>query len=67
MSEVSLLPPARQSLQAAYISHLRGQVAPRRRAETPATVEPAVPENLLASFPEDLVSQTRAITDSVAR
>jgi hypothetical protein len=38
---------ARQSLQAAYISHLRRQVAPRRRAEKPATVELSVPESLV--------------------
>src|SRR5580692_6576386 len=41
----SKVSPARQSLQAAYGSHLRGQVAPRRRAETPATVEHASKTN----------------------
>src|SRR5580692_12004616 len=46
----SKVSPARQSLQAAYGSHLRGQVAPRRRAETPATVEPAVPESLVGQL-----------------
>jgi putative SOS response-associated peptidase YedK len=43
-----------KSLQAAYGSHLRGQVAPRRRAETPATVEPAVSESLVGQLSRGL-------------
>src|SRR5215831_6362182 len=53
------MPLARQPLQATSKPHLRCEVAPGERTETPAQTEPAVPEGMARQWSARIASQRR--------